>query len=54
GLKPYWEDLDAAVRKCALLRYRQKAPLAVSQLGDEVSVLGAAAIAFAHVDQSRR
>ncbi|MBI4306547.1 MAG: ROK family protein [Chloroflexi bacterium] len=50
GYRPYWADLDAAVRKSALLRYREKAPLAVSHLGDEVSLLGAAAIAFAHVE----
>lgn len=46
GLRPFWPELEAAVRRCALLRYQEEAPLAVCQLGDDVSMLGAAAIAF--------
>ena len=46
GLRPFWPEVDAAVRRCALLRYQEKAPLTVSRLGDDVGVLGAAAIAF--------
>lgn len=47
GLRPFWSKLDAAVRRSALLRYQKEAPLAVSQLGDDVGILGAAAVAFA-------
>jgi glucokinase len=46
GLRPFWPKLDAAVRSCALLRYQKEAPLAVSQLGDDVGIMGAAAVAF--------
>jgi glucokinase len=50
GYARYWSKLDAAVRRSALLRYQQEAPIVLSKLGDDVSVLGAAAIAFETVD----
>lgn len=46
GLRPYWERLDAAIRRSALLRYQEKAPVSVAGLGDDVGLMGAAAIAF--------
>jgi glucokinase len=50
GYKRYWSRLDAAVRRCTLLRYQKNAPLVLSKLGDDVSVLGAAAIAFEAIE----
>lgn len=46
GLRPYWDRLDAAIRSRSLLRYHEKAPLAIAALGDDVGLMGAAAIAF--------
>jgi glucokinase len=46
GLRKHWDDLIARVQQTALLRYRDHVPIVVSQLGDEVGLLGAAAYAF--------
>ncbi len=46
GLLPHWDDLLARVRRRGLLRYRDSVPIATSPLGDDVSILGAAAVAF--------
>jgi glucokinase len=46
ALAPYLGELDAAVRACALPRYATGAPLAITTLGDDVSLLGAALIAL--------
>ena len=46
GLRRHWDDLIARVQTTALLRYRDHVPIVVSQLGDDVGLLGAAAYAF--------
>jgi glucokinase len=46
GLRKHWDDLIARVQTTALLRYRDHVPIVVSQLGDDVGLLGAAAYAF--------
>jgi glucokinase len=46
GLRRHWDDLIARTQATALLRYRDHVPIVVSQLGDEVGLLGAAAYAF--------
>ena len=46
GLMPHWDDLTARVQQRGLLRYRDGVPIAISPLGDDVSLLGAAAVAF--------
>ena len=46
GLRDHWDDLIARVQATALLRYRDHVPIVVSQLGDDVGLLGAAAYAF--------
>lgn len=46
GLAPYWDDLLGRVRRRGLLRYRDAVPIVTSALGDDVSILGAAAVAF--------
>ena len=46
GLRRHWDDRIARVQATALLRYRDYVPIVVSQLGDDVGLLGAAAYAF--------
>ena len=46
GLRRHWDDLIARVQATALHRYRDYVPIVVSQLGDDVGLLGAAAYAF--------
>lgn len=46
GLRAHWDDLIARVQARALLRYRDHVPIVVSELGDDVGLLGAAAYAF--------
>jgi glucokinase len=46
ALAAYAEELQAAVRAVALPRYAGGAPIAFTTLGDDVSLLGAAVVAF--------
>lgn len=46
ALKPYWERLMEAVRTHALRRYGEYPPIKLTTLGDDVSLMGAAAYAF--------
>ena len=46
GLLPHWDDLMARVTQRTLRRFRDGLPIATSLLGDNVSILGAAAVAF--------
>jgi glucokinase len=46
GLELRWDDLVAAVRASALPRYEASLPLALTELGDEIGLLGAAVVAF--------
>ncbi|HJM75560.1 MAG TPA: ROK family protein [Dehalococcoidia bacterium] len=46
GLRPRWDDVLEATRSRALPRYADGVPLVVSTLGDAVSLLGAAVLAF--------
>lgn len=50
GLRPRWDDLVEATRERALPRYAEHVPLAVSPLGESVSLLGAAVLAFRLVE----
>jgi glucokinase len=47
GLRRHWLEVDAAVRRHSLPRYRDGAPIAITTLGDDASLLGAAALVFA-------
>jgi predicted NBD/HSP70 family sugar kinase len=49
ALAAHADDLQAAVRAEALPRYAHGAPLAFTTLGDDVSLLGAAVVAFESV-----
>jgi glucokinase len=46
GLQPYWSALHALVEEKALPHFKDSVPLHVSPLGDDVSLVGAAAHAF--------
>lgn len=46
GLRPRWDDVLEATRSQALPRYAEGVPLVISALGDAVSLLGAAVLAF--------
>jgi glucokinase len=50
GLRPLWDDVLEATRSQALPRYADGVPLVVSALGDAVSLLGAAVLAFERAD----
>lgn len=50
GLRPRWDDVLEATRSQALPRYADGVPLVVSALGDAVSLLGAAVLAFERAD----
>jgi glucokinase len=50
GLASRWEALLQATRERALPRYAAGVPVEMTTLGDDASLLGAAAIAFARVD----
>lgn len=50
SLQPYWSDLHALVEDKALPHFKGHVPLHVSPLGDDVSLVGAAALAFDLVD----
>ncbi len=46
SLQPYWDDLRARIEDKALPHFKDRVPLHVSPLGDDVSLVGAAAHAF--------
>ena len=46
ALQPYWSDLEALIEDKALPHFKDAVPLYVSPLGDNVSLVGAAAHAF--------
>lgn len=46
GLQRHWDELKAAIVKHALPRYENGVPLTATRLGDDVSLLGAAQLAF--------
>jgi predicted NBD/HSP70 family sugar kinase len=46
SLQPYWDDLKALIEDKALPHFKGRVPLFVSPLGDDVSLIGAAAHAF--------
>lgn len=46
GLQQHWQELLDAVRARALARYQERLPIAVTTLGDDASLLGAAAVAL--------
>ena len=46
GLQRHWDDLNASVVEHALPRYDNGVPLTATRLGDDVSLLGAAQLAF--------
>jgi len=46
GLQRHWDALNASVIDHALPRYDRGAPLTATRLGDDVSLLGAAQLAF--------
>ncbi len=46
SLQPYWSDLHALIEEKALPHFKGRVPLHVSPLGDDVSLVGAAAYAF--------
>ncbi|MCH7982647.1 MAG: ROK family protein [Chloroflexi bacterium] len=46
GLQRHWERLNASVVEHALPRYENGVPLTATRLGDDVSLLGAAQLAF--------
>jgi glucokinase len=46
ALQPYWSDLEALIEDKALPHFKDAVPLYVSLLGDDVSLVGAAAHAF--------
>ncbi|MCH7906187.1 MAG: ROK family protein [Chloroflexi bacterium] len=46
SLQPYWDDLRARIEDKALPHFAGRVPLYVSPLGDDVSLVGAAALAF--------
>jgi glucokinase len=46
SLQPYWDDLKALIEDKALPHFKGRVPLLVSPLGDDVSLIGAAAHAF--------
>ena len=52
GLVPYWDDLIERVKSRGLLRFRDGVPIVVSELGDDVGLKGAAAMAFEAADLS--
>lgn len=53
GLHPYWENLLQRVQGRGLRRFREGVPIAVSKLGDDVGLLGAAVMAFQAEDEAR-
>lgn len=52
SLQPYWSELDALVERKALPHFKGNVPLYISSLGDDVSLIGAAALAFDLVDST--
>ncbi len=50
GLRPHWDDLIERVKSRGLLRFRDGVPIVVSELGDDVGLKGAAAMAFEAAD----
>jgi glucokinase len=46
GLSAHWDDVLSRTKARSLLRYRNEVPVVVSNLGDDVGPLGAAAMAF--------
>ncbi len=46
GLEPYWGELIEAVEAHALPRYADGVPVTLSELGDDIGLLGAAELAF--------
>ena len=54
SLQPYWEDLSARIEDKALPHFAGRVPLFVSPLGDDVSLAGAAALAFDLADSHHR
>jgi glucokinase len=46
GLRPRWAELVEVTRQQALPRYAEHVPLTISPLGEDVSLLGAAVLAF--------
>lgn len=46
SLQPYWDDLSKRIEDKALPHFTGRVPLYVSPLGDDVSLVGAAALAF--------
>ncbi|MDA1257462.1 MAG: ROK family protein [Chloroflexi bacterium] len=50
SLQPYWDDLAARIEDKALPHFAGHVPLHVSPLGDDVSLVGAAALAFDYAD----
>ena len=53
GLRAYWGDVVAATQAQALPRYSDGVPLAISEFGDSVSLLGASVLAFQLDDGAR-
>ncbi|MFW6174317.1 MAG: ROK family protein [Chloroflexota bacterium] len=50
GLQAYWEELGRRAGGYALPHFDGEIPLHISGLGDDVSLIGAAALAFDHAD----
>jgi glucokinase len=46
GLEGQWDQVEDAVRRHSLAHYQQNLPLFLTTLGEDVSLLGAAALAF--------
>ena len=46
GLKRHWDELKASIVRHSLPRYENGVPLTATRLGDDVSLLGAAQLAF--------
>jgi hypothetical protein len=46
GLKGHWAEVLNAVRRHSLRHFQQSPPVHLTTLGDDVSLFGAAALAF--------
>ena len=50
GLAQMWDDVVDEVKSYSLAHFQDNPPVHITTLGDDVSLLGAAGLAFRHVD----
>lgn len=53
SMRHHWDELEATIKKRALPRFRNNVPVYITELGEDICMLGAAALAFRNAKVNR-